>query len=124
MFGVGVHFAEADVVAERHEHRVIAKALVPTRGPDERAVDPAFEGLDMPVGPGEGEGADEMGVMACIRPLGFDPIPHLLHGERKVLGLPRPACGEEAGVAAERFDAQAAIVGERGQAVAVTMLVS
>ena len=39
-----------------------------------------------------------------------------LHGEAEILGLARPARGKDAGLAAQRLDAQSAVVGERGQA--------
>ena len=116
MFGVRVHLTEADGVVQRLEHRIIAEAILATRRPDQCAVDPPLERLDMAVGPGEGEGADEMGAVAGVRPLGLHAVPYQLHRHAEILGGAGPACRKQAGIAAQCFDAQAAIVGKGGQA--------
>ena len=76
VLGVGVHFSKADVMPMGLKHRIIAKALVSARRPDDGAIDPTLERFDMTVRPGKGEGANEMGIMAGIYwDLGEDGIP-------------------------------------------------
>ena len=76
--------------AARHEHRIIAKALVAARRPDRRAVDPADEGLGVAVRPGEAQCGDEPG--APIRGVAHLAV-HPRHRGGKILGGPRPARG-------------------------------
>ena len=48
--------------AARHEHRIVAEALVAARRPDRRAVDAADEGLGVAVRPGEAQCGDKPGA--------------------------------------------------------------
>src|SRR5438128_1833015 len=111
------HFREGHVPADRLEDRVVAEAVLTPRGPHKSAVDPAFEDLALAVvGPGDGEGADEVGASA-----GFGvPLEHLavdaLHRHAEILVLAGPAGGVDAGAAVQRIDAEAAVVGQSGEA--------
>src|SRR3546814_7063652 len=69
---VRFHLAEADVVAFGFKDRIIAKTVGAARRPDDEAIDTTLECLDMPIGPSEGEGADEMGVMPRFGAFGRD----------------------------------------------------
>src|SRR5207247_4626858 len=69
MLGIWVHFAKGHITSLGQEHRIIAKAMLAARRPDERAMDLAFEILDMAVGPGNRQHAYEMGA-ALIRQCG------------------------------------------------------
>ena len=46
---VAAHLAEAARMTVGQKHRIVAEALAPARRPDQRAVDAAFEVLDMAV---------------------------------------------------------------------------
>ena len=64
----GVELAERLLVADRHEHRVVAEAAVAARRPHERSVDPAVERLGLAVvGPGDRQRAGEVGGAAPRR---------------------------------------------------------
>src|SRR5512143_3950443 len=62
MLADGIHLAEGLAAALGQEDRVVAEAALAARRPDEAPVDMALEALDMAVGPGERERADEMGA--------------------------------------------------------------
>jgi hypothetical protein len=97
-------------MVQRLEDRVVAEALAAARRPDDQdAVDPAFEGLDMAIGPAERQRADEMRVAAGFGALFDQPVMDPAHplGEvaAPVLEL-GPARREDAGLAAQCLDAQ------------------
>src|SRR5262249_51232209 len=71
---VRVHLTEAFVIAQGHEHRIVAEAADAARRPNERAVDPALEALDMPVGPGDAQRAGEEGIAAGFRSGAFQML--------------------------------------------------
>src|SRR3546814_8167383 len=75
---VRFHLAEADVVAFGFKDRIIAKTVGAARRPDDEAIDTTLECLDMPIGPSEGEGADEMGVMPRFGAFGSQIVPDKL----------------------------------------------
>src|SRR4051794_26928327 len=93
---VRIELAERLVVAGGHEHRVVAEAAIAPRRPDQRAVDSALEALDLTVvGPGERQGAGEVGVAARFRARRLDLLPDALHGTGKVANpvfVLGPAC--------------------------------
>src|SRR5581483_497200 len=60
MFVVGAHLAKGSVETFRLKHRIITETGGAARRPDQRAVDAAFEFFQMPVGPGDAQGGDEM----------------------------------------------------------------
>src|SRR4051812_47995611 len=63
-----VELAEGLVMADRHEHRVIAEASLPTWRPDENTVDASVEGLRLSVvGPGNRQRAGEVGGRRGVR---------------------------------------------------------
>src|SRR4051812_27628307 len=49
MLQSGTDLSEGLIVADRHEHRVIAEAPVAARGPDQYTIDAAIEGLGLAV---------------------------------------------------------------------------
>src|SRR5260221_14137907 len=109
MLGIWVHFAKSHITTLGQEHGIIAKTTLAARRPDERAVDLAFEILDMAVGPGNRQHADEMRAPpvrqsgALCRKLLFD----IAHGKGEILGRSCPAGRIDAGIAVERIDADA-----------------
>src|SRR3546814_18041032 len=112
LFG-GCDLAEGLASAQRLEHRIIAETLGPARRPDDDAVHPAFEAFDMAIGPGKRQCADEMGVVARFRPGALHRFMDKPHGKAEGLALARPARRTDAGIAAKRLDAQAAVIGKR-----------
>src|ERR1700684_2662072 len=58
VFFVARHFAKSACVAVGQEHRIVAESLSPARRPDQGAVDPGLEILDMAVGPGPAQRRD------------------------------------------------------------------
>ena len=112
VFALRLHLAECFLVAVRHEHRVVAEALVSARRPDEFAVDPAFEIFDVAIGPGKRKTADEMGArVECA--LLDETEAHALHREVEILLRACPARRIDARRSAKRLDAKAGIVGKR-----------
>ena len=116
-----VDLAEGLVVAGGDEHRVVAEALVAARRPDQRAVDPAFEALDLAVvGPGERQARRRnarRGPASGPAASTSRQTRSIAAAEVAVAGLVLgPARREDARAAVERVDAQPAVVGERGQA--------
>src|SRR5207245_2661756 len=111
------HLAEGAGMAGGQKHRIVAETLLAARRPDERAVDGALEFLDVFVGPGEAERADEMrrALAARTRAALAQLVFHDLHGPPKVFLRARPARRIDAGIAAERIDRQPGIVGKGGQ---------
>ena len=95
------------------EYGVVAEAFATPGRPHQRAVDAALEGLAVTVGPGEREGADEMG--AAVRLVLEGPF-HPRHRPGEVPLRPGPACRMDARRAPERRHHQARVVGERRQA--------
>ena len=112
------HFAECARMAVRQKHRIVAKALVAPRRPDERAGDATFEFLHMTVGPGDAKRGDEMRCAALRRhSAGFSQLLFdFLHGFAKILVGPGPARRMDARRAVERIDHEAGIVGKGRQA--------
>src|SRR5947207_1499359 len=93
MLGIWVHFAKSHITSLGQEHGIIAKATLAARRPDERAMDLAFEILDMAVGPGNRQNTDEMRAplvrqsSAPCRKLFL----HIAHSEGEILGRSCPA---------------------------------
>ena len=104
------------VVAVGQEHRIVPETFVTARRPDQRAVDPGLEILDMAVGPGRAQRRDEMRRAlfrrrcAAFVELDLDR----LHGAAEILFRPGPARGMNARRAVERIDHKAGIIGESG----------
>ena len=111
------HFAESAVVAVGQKHRIVAKTLIAARRPNQNAVDAGLEFLGMAVRPGDAERRDEMrlaalrGRGAAVAQFFFDR----LHGAAKIPLGSGPARGVNSGLAAERVDDQAGIVGKGGK---------
>src|SRR6185295_7206489 len=128
MLQIRIELAEGPIVSERDKHRVVAEALVATRWPDERAVDAPVERLGLAVvGPGNRQRAGEMCSRSGIGLGRLGLTPDLLHGARPVASahlVLGPASGENARPALQRIHAQAAVVGECGQAAQVGGLTS
>ena len=83
------------------------------------ALDLAAEGVAGAVGPGEAEHGDEAGrarVSGVVRAGRLEAVLDALHGGGEILVRPGPARRIDAGIAAQRIDAEAGIVGERRQA--------
>ena len=116
MLLVLVDLGEGPLHSRFHEHRVITEALVAARWPDERAVTPSLETLDRAVGRCQRQDADEVRVMSGVGPGRLDLAPHPLHRPAEIalaVTVLGPAGGEDAGVAVERIDRKAAVVGQR-----------
>ena len=100
-FSQRLHLAEGLLMPDRHEHRIVAEALVAARRPDQRAVDPALEGFDLAVvGPGDRQRAGEMRVGRGVGLRRLDLAPHPLHRAHPVavaILVLGPARGEDAG---------------------------
>src|SRR5688572_11051090 len=79
MLGGWFDLAKGPLIAIGNEHRVIAKAVLPARRPDERAVDAALEAFDRAVGPGNRQRADEVRVMPAVGTRCLDFVPNTLH---------------------------------------------
>jgi hypothetical protein len=94
VLGVGIHLAKGLLASIGQEHRIIAEAAFAARRPDQRPMHLAFEILDMAVGPGDLEHADEMGAAPLWRrgACGLQLFLDIAHGEREVFGRSRPAC--------------------------------
>src|SRR6185503_7996410 len=89
-----LHLAEGLGLAFRHEDRIIAKALVASRRPDQLAANDAFEAFDVSVRPGEREHTDETCTavdFAIRRSLRLEAVLDLLHGDAEILVRPGPA---------------------------------
>src|SRR5262245_31332856 len=100
------HLAEGAAVAVGQEHRVVTEAPLAARRPDEGAVDPCLERLDVSVRPGDAERGNEM-RLAPFRhqcPARAQLVLYRLHGVPKILVRTRPACRIDAGIAVERVD--------------------
>src|SRR3546814_19523891 len=65
----------------------------------------------MAVRPAHGEGANEMGVAACLVTLGEQFLLDPLHRDHEILALAGPAGGVNTGAPVERIDPEAAVVG-------------
>src|SRR5437667_6966198 len=80
VFVLATHLAKRKPKSIGQEHRIIAEALVAARRPDQRAVDPALEFLQMAVRPGDTQDRDEMGFAAfrregiALAQTGLDPL--------------------------------------------------
>src|SRR5262245_6503233 len=87
MLGVGVYLAKSLVPAFGQEHRVIAEAPFAAGRPDERPMHLAFEILDMAVGPGDREHADEMRPpqLGSVGAKRLQFLFDIAHGEREIL---------------------------------------
>src|SRR3546814_19016543 len=96
--------------------RIIAKTVGAARRPDDEAIDTTLECLDMPIGPGEGEGADEMGIMSRFGAFGSQIVPDKLHREAKVAVRTGPTRREDTRFVSECLAPQAAVVRQRGRA--------
>src|SRR6185437_15019586 len=111
------HLAEGDVEAIGHEHRIEAKTLVAARRPHHRARDPADIEVVAAIGRGEAEGGVER-ALAQARRIGADRLQAVLDAAHRHLvvaavGRRGPVGGIDAGLATERIDTQAGIVGKR-----------
>src|SRR3546814_3567777 len=102
----------SDVGAFGFKDRIIAKTVGAARRPDDEAIDTTLECLDMPIGPSEGEGADEMGVMPRFGAFGSQIVPDKLHRQAKVAVRTGPTRREDTRFVAYCLDTQAAVVGQ------------
>src|SRR6476619_1830586 len=124
MFRERLHLAKGGFVAHGNEHRVVAEALAAARRPDKRPVDASFESFGLTVvGPGDRQRADEVCGGSRVRRgrLGFGP--DLFHRARPVAVaflVFGPACRKNPGTAVKGVDAEAAVIGEGGQAAEVS----
>src|SRR5881394_199091 len=103
MLELRIELSERLVLADRNEHRVVAEAALPTRRPNESAVDPSVERFGLPViGPRDGQRADEVGSRSGIGlgrlDLTPDPV-HCAHPVAIAFFVLGPAAGEYAGAA-------------------------
>src|SRR3546814_13300191 len=96
--------------------RIIAKTVGAARRPDDEAIDTTLECLDMPIGPSEGEGADEMGVMPRFGAFGSQIVPDKLHRQAKVAVPTGPTRRDDTRSVASCPDTHGPVVGQRGQA--------
>ena len=73
MLELGVELAERPVVADGHEHRIVAEAALAARRPHEDSVDPPVERLGLPiVGPCDRQRAGEVRRGGGVRLGGLD----------------------------------------------------
>src|SRR6516164_10989553 len=107
----GVDLAESRDTAFRHEDRIIAKAALAARRPDELARDLAAEELEIAIGPSECQHRDEPGTPIPVAELAV----HALQGNAEILGGTRPAGGVDARSAPKLTDDEAGIIGDRRQ---------
>ena len=114
MFLLVRHLAEGAGVAAGQEHGIVAETFLAARRPDEDAVDLGLEFLDVSVGPGEAQRADELRLASAARKRAAlaQLVFHRLHGAAEVLVGPRPARRIDAGITIERIDGQPGIVRE------------
>jgi hypothetical protein len=116
-----IHFAEGDVVAVGLKYRVVTVALVSTHRPDDAALHGPGKNLVMPIRPGQDEGAAEPcgpGLRRVALQEGVVGAGHR-HPEIPTLRCFGPIGGVDPRRPAQRVDLDAAIVGQRGQAVAL-----
>ena len=102
------------VMAVGHEDRVVAEAVCAARRPHQGPVDLAFDGLDMAVGPGERQRADETCAAVVRLPTLPSRRPAPWRRAKSALRA-RPARRIDAGRAVQRRDREPGIVGERRQ---------
>src|SRR5215470_3713957 len=114
MFLFGIHLAECPVETIRTEKWVVPEAFVATRRPDSDAVDPAFELLNMAVGPGKTQRGHKVRATLLGSPgTAFDQQGlNAVHRGPEILVRPGPPRGMDAGLAIERVDHQTGIVGK------------
>src|SRR5262249_10346920 len=114
MFLFGIHLAECPVETVRTEKWIVAEAFVATRRPDGDAVDPAFEFLNMAVGPCKTQNGHEMRTTPLGSPsTAFDQQGlNAVHRRPEILVWSGPSRGMDAGLAIERVDHQTGIVGK------------
>src|SRR5690242_7544144 len=67
------HFAERACEAVGLKHRIVAEPTLPTRRPNQDAVDPGLEFLDVAVRPGETQSRDEMRAAVGVAHRAFCP---------------------------------------------------
>ena len=105
-------------MAVGQEHRIVTKALIAARRPNQRAVDAALEFLDVTIGPGHAQRGDEMRLAALRRRRAAlaEFFLDRRHGPGKIPLGPGPARRMDTRRAVERIDHQARIVGKGGQA--------
>jgi hypothetical protein len=111
-----VDLAESLLAMLRLEHRVVAEAVRAARRPHPMAGRAPLEGLDMPVRPGQDEGAGEPGrpVLELLR--GVHHLPHGIGIVARPVGLDGPIGRADARRAIQRRDREARIIGQRRQA--------
>src|SRR5580704_8782695 len=118
VFLVARHFAKSARLAVGQEHRIVAKALIAARRPDQGTVDLGLEVRDMTVGPRHAQRRDEMRLALfrcrCATFVQFDLDG--LHGAAEILFRASPARRMDSRRAVERIDHQAGIIGKSGQA--------
>ena len=117
-FLVGAHLPEGALKAVGLEQRIVAEALLAARRPHRDAVDAALEFFHVAVRPGETERGDEMAapLFGRFRAALDQQRLDFVHGETEILVGSGPARRMNAGLAAERIDHQAAVVGKGGAA--------
>src|SRR4029077_5491210 len=114
MFFFRAHFTECPVEAVRTEKRIVTETFVATRRPDGDAVDLAFEFLNMAIGPRETQCGNKMRT-TLLGSFGTSLDEHGLnavHRGPEILIWSGPPRGMNAGIAIERVDHQAGIVGK------------
>src|SRR5262245_41711792 len=112
MLFLSAHFTECPVEAVRTKKRIVTETFVATGRPDGDAVDPAFEFLNVPIGPCEAQCGNEMRT-TLLGSFGtsFDQQSlNAVHRGPEILVWSSPPCGTNAGIAIERVDHQAGIV--------------
>src|ERR1700722_14878974 len=87
------HFAKRTLMAVRQEHRVIAKALVAARRPNQHAINLSLEILAMTVRPSDAQRRDEMRLAPVRRrgPALAQLVFDRLHGAAEILVGSGPA---------------------------------
>src|SRR5690554_603068 len=104
------HFAEGACFTIRYKDRIIAKALIAARRPNQTALNAPLEMFDFPRRGGHSQGADEF-CTSIGRIAEF--LLDTLHGVRKVLVSTGPAGRIDAGLTIQGGHAQAAIIRQR-----------
>src|SRR6516164_149183 len=106
VLAIGLDLAKGLRATFWHEDRVVAKAALAARRPDEPARSLAAEQLEIAVGPGERQHRDKGGAPVAVAEFALHPR----HGGTEILGRARPAGRVHARRAVECRDDEAGIV--------------